>query len=249
MHAKFVESLNALRLNISFVIFSVQIIPWKNKEELIVDFKKLDSEYGAEETEIKEFEQRYFDFELKFHDKIDAIDASRSINISVQNISIPISKEQYNANFRLPKLNIPVFSGKFEDWINFKDLFVTAVHSHTSLGNIQKFQYLKGLVSDEPASLIKHIPLSNESYEEAWGTLIDIYDKEKQIVYALFKTFLDQKGNSQVNMTILRNIVDTSDEVLRGFKALGTEATNRDPLVNSNINVKIRYRKEKTLVC
>ncbi|GFT23563.1 DUF1758 domain-containing protein [Trichonephila clavipes] len=30
-------------------------------------------------------------------------------------------------------------------------------------------------------------------------------------------------------MTNLRNLVDTSDEVLRGLKALGTEATNRDP--------------------
>ncbi|GFW71559.1 uncharacterized protein TNCV_2309941 [Trichonephila clavipes] len=175
-----------------------------------------------------EFEQRYFDLKLKFQNKIDAIDASRSINVSGQNISIAIPTKQSNANFRLPKLNIPVFSGKFEDWINFKDLFVTAVYSQTSLGNIQKFQYLKGLLSDESAFLIKHIPLSNESYEEAWGKLIDRYDKKKQIVYALIKTFLDQKGISQVNMTNLRNLVDTSDEVLRGLKAFGTEATNKD---------------------
>ncbi|GFS98922.1 transposable element Tc1 transposase [Trichonephila clavipes] len=124
------------------------------------DFERLDSELSAEESEIMEFEQRYFDLKLKFQDKIDAIDASRSINVSGQNISIAIPTEQSNANFRLPKLNISVFSGKFEDWKNFKDLFVTAVHSQTSLGNIQKFQYLKGLLSDEPASLIKHIPLS-----------------------------------------------------------------------------------------
>ncbi|GFW73456.1 uncharacterized protein TNCV_2801201 [Trichonephila clavipes] len=144
-----------------------------------------------------EFEQIYFDLKLKFQDKIDAIDAFCSINVSGQNISIAIPTEQSNANFRLRKLNIPVFSGKFEDWINFKDLFVTAVHSQTSLGNLQKFQYLKGLLSDEPASLIKHIPLSNKSYEEVWGKLIDRYDKKKQIAYPLIKTFLDQKGISQ----------------------------------------------------
>ncbi|GFX71507.1 uncharacterized protein TNCV_2694951 [Trichonephila clavipes] len=76
---------------------------------------------------------------------------------------------------------------------------------------------------------MKHIPLSNESYEEAWGKLIDRYDKKKRIAYALISTILDQKGISQVNTTNLRNLVDTSDEVLRGLKALGTEATNRDP--------------------
>ncbi|GFV36232.1 uncharacterized protein TNCV_2232791 [Trichonephila clavipes] len=30
-------------------------------------------------------------------------------------------------------------------------------------------------------------------------------------------------------MTNLRNLVDTSDEVLRGYRTLETEATNRDP--------------------
>ncbi|GFU47828.1 uncharacterized protein TNCV_515421 [Trichonephila clavipes] len=85
-------------------------------EKLIVHFERLDSELCAEESEIMQFEQRYFDLKLKFQDKIDAIDASRSINVSGQNISIAIPTEQSNANFRLPKLNIPVFSGKFEDW-------------------------------------------------------------------------------------------------------------------------------------
>ncbi|GFW89529.1 uncharacterized protein TNCV_1514801 [Trichonephila clavipes] len=63
-------------------------------EELIVDFERLDSELSAEESEIMEFEQRYFDLKLKFQDKIDAIDASRSINVSGQNISIAIPTEQ-----------------------------------------------------------------------------------------------------------------------------------------------------------
>ncbi|GFX49596.1 DUF5641 domain-containing protein [Trichonephila clavipes] len=124
-------------------------------EELIVDSERLDSELSAEEWEIMEFEQRHFDLKLKFQGKIDAIDASRSINVTGQNISIAIPTEQSNANFRLPKLNIPVFSGKFEDWINFKDLFETAVHSQTSLGNIQKFRYLKASVGQQEISNIE----------------------------------------------------------------------------------------------
>ncbi|GBM63890.1 hypothetical protein AVEN_249977-1 [Araneus ventricosus] len=113
--------------------------------------------------------------------------------------------------------------------MSFKELFVSTVHSQTLLSNSQKFQYLKGLLFDEPASFIKHIPLSNDSYEEARGKLMDRYDKKKQIVYALIKTFLDQKSVSQANITNLRNSVDTSDEVLRGLKALGKEATSGDP--------------------
>ncbi|KAF8763414.1 hypothetical protein HNY73_021601 [Argiope bruennichi] len=93
----------------------------------------------------------------------------------------------------------------------------------------QMSQYEWVLLSDEPASLIKHIPLSNDSYEEAWGKLMDRYDKKKKIINALIKTFLEQRGISQANSTNLRNIVDTSDEVLRGLKSLGEEASSRDP--------------------
>ncbi|KAF8781374.1 hypothetical protein HNY73_011775 [Argiope bruennichi] len=132
--------------------------------ELLKEFERLDSELTVEASEIEEFENRYFSLKLKFQNKIDVFNTSQYTSAETQNSSI-----QSNSNFRLPKLNIPVFSGKFEDWMNFKDLFVSTAHSQISLSNSQKFQYLKDLLSDEPASLIKHIPLSNDSYEEAWG--------------------------------------------------------------------------------
>ncbi|KAF8777969.1 hypothetical protein HNY73_014746 [Argiope bruennichi] len=200
------------------------VIRLQRLEELLKEFERLDSELTVEDSEIEEFENRYFSLKLKFQNKIDVFNTSQFTSVVTQNPSV-----QSISNFRLPKLTIPVFSGKFEDWMNFKDLFVSTVHSQLSLSNSQKFQYLKGLLSDEPASLIKHIPLSNDSYEEAWGKLMDRYDKKKKIINALIKTFLEQKGISQANSTNLRNIVDTSDEVLRGLKSLGEEASSRDP--------------------
>ncbi|GBN00839.1 hypothetical protein AVEN_51827-1 [Araneus ventricosus] len=47
--------------------------------------------------------------------------------------------------------------------------------------------------------------------------------KKKQIAHALIKTFLDQKSIPQANITNLRNLVDTSDEVLKGLKALDSQ--------------------------
>ncbi|GBN51506.1 hypothetical protein AVEN_246686-1, partial [Araneus ventricosus] len=152
------------------------LISLQRLEELIKEYEKLDAEVSFEDTEIVEFEDRYFSLKLKLQNKIDALNVSHSTTVERQNSSVVV---QSNSNYRLPKLNVPVFSGKFEDWMNFKDLFVSTVQSETSLGNSQKFQYLKALLSDEPVSLIKHIPLSNDSYEESWGKLMDRYDKKK----------------------------------------------------------------------
>ncbi|GFV97785.1 DUF1758 domain-containing protein [Trichonephila clavipes] len=88
-------------------------------------------------------------------------------------VASSITSNSNVSNFRLPKLSIPQFNGHFKDWINFKDLFVSTVHSQVSISNVEKFQYLKGLLTNEPASLIKHMPISNDSYEEAWQKLLD----------------------------------------------------------------------------
>ncbi|GFY47017.1 uncharacterized protein TNIN_277141, partial [Trichonephila inaurata madagascariensis] len=108
------------------------------------------------------------------------------------------------------------------------DLFVSTVHSQVSISNIEKFQYLKGLLTNEPASLIKHISISNDSYEEAWQKVLDRYDNKKQIVLSLIEIFLDQKPISEVNCFNLRKLLDTSDECLRGLNALGEQASSKD---------------------
>ncbi|GFU27925.1 uncharacterized protein TNCV_450191 [Trichonephila clavipes] len=106
-------------------------------------------------------------------------------------VASSITSNSNVGNFRLPKLSIPQFNGHFKDWINFKDLFVSTVHSQVSISNVEKFQYLKGLLTNEPASLIKHMPISNDSYEEAWRKLLDIGEqassKDCWLIYLLLQ--------------------------------------------------------------
>ncbi|GFY25879.1 uncharacterized protein TNCV_1916291 [Trichonephila clavipes] len=64
------------------------------------------------------------------------------------------------------------------------------------------------------------MPISNDSYEEAWQKLLDRYDNKKQIVQSLIKTFLEQKSISEANCSNLRKLLDTSDECLIGLNAL-----------------------------
>ncbi|GFS85225.1 uncharacterized protein NPIL_98841 [Nephila pilipes] len=112
-------------------------------EGLFKELEKFDSELSGESSEIMEFEDVYFPLKLKLQNKHDAkiIDP---INVEThtqrQNSSVVQSVDSI-WNFRLRNLNIPVFSGTFEDWMNVKYLFVTSVHSQTTLSNCQKFQY------------------------------------------------------------------------------------------------------------
>ncbi|GFV35048.1 uncharacterized protein TNCV_1885861 [Trichonephila clavipes] len=170
-------------------------------DDLFKEFERLD--LSVEESELQEFEERYFYLNAKFNDILNVRNQGRTQN----SVASSITSNSNVGNFRLPKLSIPQFDGHFKDWINFKDLFVSTVHSQVSISNVEKFQYLKGLLTNEPASLIKHMPISNDSYEEAWQKLLDRYDNKKQIVQSLIKTFLDQKPISEANCFNLRKLL------------------------------------------
>ncbi|GFV79408.1 uncharacterized protein TNCV_1903801 [Trichonephila clavipes] len=196
-------------------------------DDLFKEFERLDSNLSLEEFELQEFEERYFYLNAKFNDKLDELNVQNQ-GRTQNSVASSITSNSNVGNFRLPKLSIPQFNGHFKDWINFKDLFVSTVHSQVSISNVEKFQYLKDLLTNEPASLIKHMPISNDSYEEAWQKLLDRYNNKKQIVQSLIKTFLDQKPISEANCFNLRKLLDTSDECLRGLNALGEQASSKD---------------------
>ncbi|GFT81903.1 uncharacterized protein TNCV_3908781 [Trichonephila clavipes] len=196
-------------------------------DDLFKEFERLDSNLSLEESELQEFEERHFYLNVKFNDKLDELNVQNQ-GRTQNSVASSITSNSNVVNFRLPKLSIPQFNGHFKDWINFKDLFVSTVHSQVSISNAEKFQYLKGLLTNEPASLIKHMPISNDSYEEAWQKLLDRYNNKKQIVQSLIKTFLDQKPISEANCFNLRKLLDTSDECLRGLNALGEQASSKD---------------------
>ncbi|XP_073950941.1 uncharacterized protein [Choristoneura fumiferana] len=67
---------------------------------------------------------------------------------------------------RLPKITIPVFSGQYSEWISFRDLFVSLIHDNADIDDVQKMHYLKGHLRGEAEQLLRHIPITNSSYQQ-----------------------------------------------------------------------------------
>lgn len=51
---------------------------------------------------------------------------------------------------KLPQINIPTFSGKYEEWQTFYDLFTSLIHKNTKLSPVHKLHYLKCNLTGEP---------------------------------------------------------------------------------------------------
>ena len=64
---------------------------------------------------------------------------------------------------RLPKLNLPYFSGDPLVWQTFWDSFEAAIHSNPSLTGVQKFNYLRAQLQGDAARVIAGFPLTNRT--------------------------------------------------------------------------------------
>ena len=72
-----------------------------------------------------------------------------------------------NVSLKLPKITLPTFSGKYSEWTPFFDLFRNTVDCNRSLNDIQKLQYLKTSLKDQPARLLSHLPTTSANYDVA----------------------------------------------------------------------------------
>ncbi|GFU47968.1 integrase catalytic domain-containing protein [Trichonephila clavipes] len=128
--------------------------------------------------------------------------------------------ELTNTEFDKADAALPIESSEMEE-------FETKYYeTKAKLQNI--LETLSRLLLSEPANIIKHIPITETAYSEAWEKLLARYDKKKQIIFSLIKTFMEQPSFNDTNSSNLRNIADTSDEVIRDLKSIDTKAESRN---------------------
>lgn len=176
-------------------------------------------------------EELYHDLKSKLNRYISSMNASVSVNETNPDVSLNSTVRStirtQSVEVRLPPLTLPSFSGDYADWTSFLDIFSSSVNGNTNLSDAHKLQYLKSSLKGEALSLIQHFSITNANYAEAWSKLKSRYGKQKQIIQSHIQKFLDQPTISNVSSSNLRQLTNTSDEVVRALKAINCES--RDP--------------------
>ena len=92
---------------------------------------------------------------------------------------------------KIPKLDLPSFSGRYTEWMSFIDLFTASVDSNTTLPVAQKPQDLKTSVNEEPHRLISSLTITNTNNSAALNILRKRYEKKgyRSRTYSLYRKF------------------------------------------------------------
>nr|XP_022912851.1 uncharacterized protein LOC111423757 [Onthophagus taurus] len=123
-----------------------------------------------------ECEEQYVNIQGDMFDLIDKLSAPSDnlANNSLNNTTRAINSHSP----KLPRIDLPKFSGDYLQWKHFHDLFDSMVKSNSELSLVEKLHYLKMSVTEEPAQLLKNIAICEDNFARAWDILIDrkVYD-------------------------------------------------------------------------
>ena len=109
---------------------------------------------------------------------------------------------------RLPKLNLPSFSGDPLCWQTFWDSFSAAVDSSPALSGVQKFNYLRTLLQGEAARAVAGFPLTDANYSHSVEILKDRFGQTQKIVNVHMQSLLNFSRNT---LTDLRTFYDSTE--------------------------------------
>ncbi|GFX86654.1 DUF1758 domain-containing protein [Trichonephila clavipes] len=110
----------------------------------------------------------------------------------------------------------------FNSWLSFKSIFSSSIDSNESLTDIQKLQYLQNAVTSDASRLIKGFAITHENYKQAWETLLNRYDNQRELAFSQCKRFFSLRNVKPTSESIWA-MIDVCNEVLRNFKTLGLE--------------------------
>lgn len=137
----------------------------------------------------------------------------------------PPLNETYKFYHKLPKLDLPTFSGDLLLWQTFWESYETTVHTNPSLTNVQRFTYLKAQLHGEAESCISGLSLTHANYEQAISLLQARYGQQGIIIDAHMQKLVDLP-NPTMSLNSLRTFYDKVETSIRGLESLGQCQTN-----------------------
>ncbi len=123
-----------------------------------------------------------------------------------------------------------MFSGNTVEWMPFYDSFKAAIANNSSLGNVQKLQYLRSQLQGEALLAIEGLQLTDANYDNAIEILMEQYGRPEKIKAAHMKAIWELKSSTHDHKG-LKEFSDSLESNLRGLSALGTSENSIEDLL------------------
>ncbi|CAH0715627.1 unnamed protein product, partial [Brenthis ino] len=132
---------------------------------------------------------------------------------------------------KLPTINLPTFDGSYEQWLEFKNTYLSLVHTSNNISTIQKFHYLKSSLKGPAVLVIDSLEFTPDNYYVAWELLMNRYNNSRLLIHNHVKALFNIKNLSNESPILLRKLIDIILKNLRSLKLLGEPTEHWDTLI------------------
>lgn len=190
---------------------------WEKINEAMTEVELVDSEEGAVgERYVKE----RIEFQNKFY-RLKGFLVSKLRDNSEQTGALHVSQALESTitfphpHVKLPLISLPKFSGNVEEWLAFRDLFVSLIHCSAELPDIEKFHYLRSQLEGEALAMISSLPLTQVNYKVAWELLDKRYSNSKCLKKKQVQTLFDQSVMKRESVAELHKLVEAFERATK----------------------------------
>ncbi|XP_045101470.1 uncharacterized protein LOC123498431 [Portunus trituberculatus] len=127
-------------------------------------------------------------------------------------------------NIRLPRIELPKFSGDVLEWQSFWEQFEALV-GVTNIPDVSKYGYLQSSLVGEAKRVIQGLTLTAANYHTACSVLKERFGKPERIIFAHIQALLNINLNTSTSRYIasLWKLQDQLNTHVRILEALGVE--------------------------
>ncbi|KMQ85149.1 hypothetical protein RF55_16472 [Lasius niger] len=138
----------------------------------------------------------------------------------------PSSRVSLTPRTTLPRIQLPTFTGKYEDWLSFRDLFVSIISKDTTLTNVERLHYLKTSLKGEAERLVRNFTITDANFDRAWAALVEHYENKRLLVKLYCSAFTALQKMKGETPSELKRVFHGITGTLSALEGIGRPIAN-----------------------
>ncbi|XP_075163388.1 uncharacterized protein LOC142236023 [Haematobia irritans] len=150
-----------------------------------------------------------------------------------------------NICIKVPPCDTDTFSGSYEDWPSFRDMFTAVYVNHPKLTRVQKLYHLRNKTKGSAGAIVKRYTFCDTNFDLAWGALKSRYENKRVLVDNQLRLLFNIPTASTENSDCLQKIHSAVSDCLSTLKSLEVDIQSWDPIL---IYLKWKWKEMDTFL-
>lgn len=229
------DELNPLQVNeLQLRLGKIETL-YQQYDEVQLKLECLVSDVDLQIAERNEFESVYYKTLSKAQILLQN-NSNKSVDVT---LGTEHSSPKNRQHVKLPVIQLPRFSGSYDNWLEFRDTFTSLIHSNEDIENVNKFHYLRASLEGTAAVVIQSIEFSAMNYSVAWALLCERFNNNRLLVQNHVTALFNLDSIKTESSACLKRLIDQVNKNMRALETLGEPVSQWDTLLIHIVTLKL----------